>query len=494
VIAGPSVQPEAGQRNLGRDAPELSDPLPRRAVTTGGVFLVSFLGSLESTVVSTAMPTVVADIGGMAAYAWIFTAYMAPLTVTGPLWGKLSDLYGRRRMYLMSVSVFVLGSALAGMSPSMNWMIGARIFQGIGAGGLAPLGQATLADLYGPKERAKLQAWFMLVYVVASAAGPSVGGAIAEHWNWRFVFYLNLPFGLIGASLLVVGAFRPPAEDKSPRIDWMGAALFCIAFTVLLLVVDTVGKHPGHWLSSSAGLMVFVIVFGAFLFWEIRSRDALIPMELFRQRTFSAAITLVAIGGGLLFSAIVYLPLFFQTVFDLDPTASGRALTPLMIGWMTTSAFTARLALRIGYRTCSGVGVFLFAVGYGGLFLSTSATPVWLVSGLGGVLGLGAGFIMIPLLLGIQHSAPRAMMGAVTSFVVFSRNMGAALGIALVGMGVSAVEGSGATGALLENPAMQAAIERSLHAAFGVALIVSLLSAIPVLFITLRASTTESRT
>lgn len=461
---------------------------PNRAAITAGILLVSFLGSLEATVVSTAMPTIAEAIGDMEHYIWVFVGYMLPLTVTGPLWGKLSDLFGRRRVYLFAIGLFILGSMLSGCARSMHWLIAMRILQGVGGGGIVPLGQATLADIYTTEERARIQGVFTLVYGLASAAGPALGGYIAEYWCWRWVFYLNMPFGLAGAILLA-RTLKDAERRKGPiSLDWPGAVLFCAAFTSLLLLLDDLGRTGGASPRLFVGLIVSLAALAGFLLWERRCPSPLIPLGLFRSRMLAASAAYLAIAGALLFGAISCLPLFYESAVGLTPAESGHAMTPLLITWTALSAVTASLALRIGFRLCALISALCFTLAYAGLSCFGPATPAAWISAAATLIGIGAGFCMVPLLIGVQNSTPKELMGTATSCVVFSRNFGAAIGISLMGMGIAAAGARDASSMLLERTDVRALVYTALHRSFFLALFVALAAWIPAWFVLPRTS------
>lgn len=384
------------------------------------------LGALEATVVGTAMPTVIATLGGLAHYSWVFSAYLLTSTASVPIWGRLSDLYGRRRMYLGGISVFLVGSALSGASTSMVQLIAARALQGIGAGAIIPLSMTIIGELYTLAERARTQALFSGVWGVASVAGPLVGGYVTDAISWRWVFYLNLPFGLL--ALLVIALTYPKRQHTGTvRVDWRGAALMFFGVSALLLALGGETSAGGAWLVLAAALL------GAFIIVERRVPEPILPIDLLRTPIVARTIAVVFLLGMAMFGAIAFIPLFVQGVMGATATQAGQVLTPLFMGWVTTSIIGARLTVRIGYRRVAIAGTVLLIAGFAGLSLMTpdSTRSALLASCF--VIGAGMGFSMLSLLLAVQHGVDRARLGIATSLNQFARSVGAAIGVAAMG-------------------------------------------------------------
>src|SRR5687768_14572699 len=262
-------------------------PSTKRVVVTAGILLGMFLGALETTVVSTAMPTVVASLGGLEIYSWVFSAYLLTSTVTVPLWGKLSDLYGRRRFYVLCVALFFLGSIACGVSQSMGQLVGFRAIQGLGAGGLFSLGMTIIAELYTPVERARIQGYFSSVWGLASVAGPFVGGFLTDQLSWRWVFYINAPFAFAAAIIIWTQLIEDPSARPKHRLDLAGITLFTLAMSLLMILL--IRSETSFDLTSSISLALLfgsAVSFVFFVMAERRSREPLLPVELFRNRTF----------------------------------------------------------------------------------------------------------------------------------------------------------------------------------------------------------------
>ena len=391
------------------------------------------LGALEATVVSTAMPTVIATLGGLAHYSWVFSAYLLTSTASVPIWGRLSDLYGRRRMYLLGVGIFVVGSAASGASNSMAVLIAARTLQGLGAGALIPISMTIIGELYTIAERARTQALFSGVWGLASIAGPLVGGYITDAVSWRWVFYLNLPFGLLAAVVLML-AYPPSRRSSVVRVDWLGASLMFAGISALLIAL---GGDIGHraWYAATAGVGLLT----AFVLLERRAPDPLLPLELLRMPIVARSLVVVFLVGTALFGAITFIPLFVQGVMGGSATEAGQVLTPLFLGWVVMSVATARLTVVLGYRPLAIGGSAVMLVGFVGLSAvdADSARRTVLAAGL--LIGAGMGMSMLSMLLAIQHGVARSHLGLATSLQQFARSVGAAVGVA--GMGALLTRG-----------------------------------------------------
>ncbi|MGH9347359.1 MAG: MDR family MFS transporter, partial [Vicinamibacterales bacterium] len=404
----------------------LSISLGRRRAITAGLLLGMSLGALEATVVSTAMPTVIAQLGGLAHYSWVFSAYLLTSTASVPIWGRLSDLYGRRRLYLAGVTIFLGGSALCGAAGSMTQLIVFRAIQGLGAGAIIPLGMTIVGELYSIEERPRIQALFSGIWGVASIGGPLVGGYITDVLSWPWVFYLNLPFGALAMG--VIAATYPPARPGARvGVDWLGAALLFGSVTALLVALSGATTAMWAWLLAAGGLAAALAAV------ERRVREPILPLDLFADRTVSRTLLVAFLVGTAMFGAIAFLPLFVQAVMGGTATEAGSTLTPLFLGWVLSSIAGARLSLRIGYRRVTATGVALIAAGFGALALmGVNATRTALLAN-ALVLGSGMGLSMLALLLAIQHGVERSRLGLATSLNQFARSIGAAVGVAVMG-------------------------------------------------------------
>jgi EmrB/QacA subfamily drug resistance transporter len=447
----------------------------RRVVATAGVLGGSFLAAIETTVVAAAMPTVADQLGGLSLYSWVFSAYLLTSTVSIPLWGKLSDLYGRRRFYLWSVGLFLVGSALSGAAETMPQLILFRALQGFGAGGLLPLGMSVLADLYTLEERGRMQGLLSGVWGVASIVGPVTGGYITTLFSWRWVFYLNIPFGVATAVAVAASLHDRPAGQRY-AVDYAGAALLMMSVTLLILALSRSGLDAGGgqvvWLwPAYLGAVVCGV---ALVRVERRAAEPMVPVDLLADRMVAAiAGTGLLVGVGM-FGAIAYVPLFVQEGLGGSAVEAGRALTPLILGWVVTSMITGRAVLRIGYRPLVLSGLVCIAVAFGGLTQVGAESSVWLLRADLSLMGMGLGMTMLSLVLAMQNVVARRHLGVATSFGQFTRSIGGAVGVALLGAVIAAaVQDAG-------DP-VAADMVHGIHRAFWLAAAVSVVAVVPAL-------------
>lgn len=403
-------------------------PSPRaRQLATLGLIVGVFLNALESSVVATAMPSVIADLHGQHLYALPFAMYLLTATVGSPLWGRASDLVGRKRLYLVGAVMFLLGSALCGAAQNMGWLIGARALQGLGAGALLTLSLTIVGELYSLEERSRVQALISGVWGISGLAGPLLGGWLTETLSWRWTFYVSLPFGLL--ALWLVSRFLWETGERRPaQLDWAGAALFSVGSALTIW-----GLEMQRWPLVGLGLLTLA---GAVAL-ESRHPAPLLPMKALRDLTPATAFIGNFLGGAAYFGVIAYLPLYAQGVTGQGATAAGAILTPMLVGWTLTSILSARLVKVIPLARLSQTGFALLTL----MFLALTFTvhsPLWVTSALGFAVGMGMGFSMLSLLLAAQQSAPRGELGAVTSGVMFARQMGGALGTALMALLIGA--------------------------------------------------------
>ena len=401
----------------------------RRRFVTAGVMTGMLLAALEATVVGTAMPTIVAALGGLAHYSWVFSAYLLTSTVTVPVWGKLSDLFGRRRLFQIGVAVFLLGSAACGFAQTMTQLIIARSVQGLGAGALVPLAMTIIGDIFTLEERAKMQGLFSGVWGLSSIFGPIVGGFITDQLSWRWVFLINLPVGIAAAIIIGVALVEPPRHEK-PSIDYLGATVLTLAVTILLLVLGA--QH----LASPRNLVLIALVIGSLIWFihiERHAKDPVVPLALFRNRVVAVAVGVGFLAGIAMFAAITFVPLLAQGVLGATATQAGSFLTPLMLSWVTVSIVGGRLLIRFGARVLVLIGLVLMLGGFIALATFTRTTPRGLMIGELIAIGSGLGLVMLTLLIAAQHSVAREQLGITTSLNQFSRSIGGAIGVAILG-------------------------------------------------------------
>ena len=426
----------------------------RRWAVTAGVMTGMFLAALEATVVSTAMPTVIASLGGLSHYSWVFSAYLITSTVTVPVWGKLSDLYGRRLFYQIGIAVFLLGSILSGISTSMTELIAFRAIQGLGAGALIPLGMTIIGDIYTVSERARMQALFSGVWGFSSVIGPVLGGFITDQLSWRWVFYINIPVGL--AAALIMGlALKEPKRQQRPAIDYAGALLLMLAITLLMLALVEGGASI-ETMTSPQNLALFAgaaVLTALFVWAEARASDPIVPFKLFRNRVVTVSIIAGFLAGVAMFGAITFVPLFAQGALGATATEAGSLLTPLMLSWVILSIIGGRLLLRVGYKPTSIAGFLLLTVGLALLAnFNRDTRRVWLYLDLI-MIGAGLGLTMLTLLIAVQQSVSRAQLGIATSLNQFFRSIGGAVGVAVLGTVLSTGLTSYLSQFALRNPA-----------------------------------------
>ncbi|MCY7347405.1 MAG: MFS transporter [Pyrinomonadaceae bacterium] len=414
--------------------PILEMSVRRRWAVTLGVMTGMFIAALEATVVGTAMPTVIASLGGINHYSWVFSAYLVTSTVTVPVWGKLSDLYGRRLLYQIGIGVFLLGTLLSGFSGSMTQLIVFRAIQGLGAGALVPLGMTIIGDVFTLEERAKMQAYFSGVWGLSSVIGPIIGGFITDQISWRWVFWINLPVG-VAAALIIGLSLKEPKQDKKPTIDYAGAALLMIAISLLMLAMVEGGASLATLFSAENILILTaaIILLALFGWVEKRAADPIIPFDLFRNRTVSVSVAAGFLAGVAMFGAISFIPLFAQGALGATATEAGSLLTPLMLSWVTMSVVGGRILLKVGYRKISIVGFVILTIGFVLLALFERETPrFWLYVDLV-LIGAGLGLTMLTLLIAVQQAVERTKLGVATSLNQFSRAIGGAFGVAIMG-------------------------------------------------------------
>ncbi len=419
--------------------PTLDMSSRRRVAVTAGVLMGMFLAALEATVVSTAMPTVIASLGGLNHYSWVFSAYLITSTVTVPVWGKLSDLYGRRLFYQLGIGIFLLGSVLSGLSTSMGQLIAFRAVQGLGAGALIPLGMTIIGDVYTLEERTRMQAYFSGVWGFASVVGPVVGGFITDQLSWRWVFYLNLPFGLVAAVIMGL-ALKEPQRQERPAIDYAGAVTLMAAITLLMLALVEGGGSLAT-LTAPRNLLLFAcagVLTALFAWIETRASDPVVPFKMFRNRVVAVAIGAGFLAGVSMFGALTFVPLMAQGALGASATEAGSLLMPLMLSWVGLSVVGGRLLLRVGYRRTCIAGFALLTLGFVLLSNFGRTTPrVWLYVDLV-MIGAGLGLTMLTLLIAVQQAVPRAQLGVATSLNQFFRSIGGAVGVAVMGTVLSA--------------------------------------------------------
>jgi len=403
-----------------------------------GLMAGMLLAALDQTIVSTSIRTIADDLQGLSAMAWVTTAYLITSTVTTPLYGKLSDIYGRRPMFLTAISIFIFGSVLCTFATSMYELAAFRAVQGIGAGGLFSMALAILADIVPPRQRAKYQGYFLAVFGMSSVVGPLVGGFFAGTdtifgiTGWRWVFLVNVPIGIL-ALVVVAITLHIPHIRTDHRIDWWGAAALMLGIVPLLIVAEQ-GRIWGWGSAGVLGLIALGIIgVIAFIMIEIRMKDeALIPMRLFKSRVFSIGLSVNVLVGLGMFGALSTLPLYLQLVKGATPTESGLLLLPMMVGIMSGSILSGQLTSRTGkYKIFPVIGTALLAITFFLMLTVTVDTPYWQLDIYFLMIGAGLGLCMQTMLIAVQNTVPAKDMGVATSSATFFRQLGGTLGVAV---------------------------------------------------------------
>jgi EmrB/QacA subfamily drug resistance transporter len=428
------VKDSPAVEKINSERPVLEMSSRQRWFVVIGVMTGMFVAALEATVVGTAMPTVISSLGGLNHYSWVFSAYIVTSTVTVPVWGKLSDLYGRRLLYQIGIAVFIVGSMLSGMATSMTQLIVFRAVQGLGAGALIPLGMTIIGDTFSLEERTKMQAYFSGVWGLSSIIGPLIGGFITDQLSWRWVFYINLPIGIVTA--LIIGlSLKEPKRTQKPSVDYAGAGLLMLAISLLMLAMVEGGSSPATLFSAENILLIggAIVLLAIFAWVEKKAPDPIIPFELFRNRTVAVAVAAGFLSGVAMFGAISFIPLFAQGALGSTATAAGSLLTPLMLSWVSFSVIGGRLLMKLGYRNITLAGFVVLTLGFGLLAMFDRETArFWLYLDLI-IIGAGLGMTMLTLLIAVQQAVERSKLGIATSLNQFSRAIGGAFGVAIMG-------------------------------------------------------------
>jgi EmrB/QacA subfamily drug resistance transporter len=398
------------------------------------LLLVMLLSALDQTIVSTALPTIVGELGGLDKLSWVVTAYILSSTIVVPLYGKFGDLFGRKRVLQIAIVLFLLGSVLCGLAQNMTQLVLMRALQGLGGGGLMVVSMAAVADVVPPASRGRYQGLFGGVFGLATVVGPLLGGFIVQHASWRWIFYINLPLGLF--ALVVIGAVFQGGERRARHeIDYLGAFWLSLALLSIILFTSEGGSvygwnEPRLWCILAFGL----VGIAGFIYEERLAKEPIIPLALFRNRSFAVCSLVGFIIGMSLFGSVTFLPLWLQVVKGSTPTEAGLQLLPLMGGLLVTSALSGRIISRTGrYRIFPLLGTLLASIGMALLTRLTNDSSSWALWLYTGLLGMGLGLVMQVLVLAVQNSVGAGQIGVATSGVTLFRSVGGSIGVALFG-------------------------------------------------------------
>lgn len=409
----------------------------KRMYTVFALMLASFLTAVDATIVETAMPRIVGALGGFSMLTWLVTAYMLTSTATVPVYGKLADLIGRKKTFIFGAVVFVGGSALCGLAQSMGQLIFFRAIQGLGAGAVLPVVQTIIGDLFTPVERAKMQGWFSGVWGFSALVGPLVGGLLVDHASWRWLFYINLPLGII--TILMIWRFLDERhETRKVQIDYLGSVTMTIGITLLLLALLT-GGNQYAWVSPQImGLFLGAAALLVVFFWqERRAPDPMLPLALFKEPTIGLSVLASFMLGGVMFGTTVYLPVWAQGVQGFSATRSGFSLLWLSIGWPLASLVGGKVLVKLGIRPAALLGLLLNTLAAAGLVIlgrSMHELPEVVLGAITFTIGCGMGFSTLAFVLGVQSSVDRQQRGVATASLQFLRTLGGLVWVSAMGM------------------------------------------------------------
>jgi len=404
-------------------------------IVLSGLMLGMLLAALDQTIVATALPTIVGELHGLNHLSWVVTAYLLTTTLSTPLYGKISDLYGRKKIFQIAIVIFLAGSALSGLSRNMDQLIAFRALQGLGGGGLMALAMAIVGDIVSPRERGRYQGYFGAVFALASFGGPLAGGFLTDHLTWRWIFYINVPVGIL-ALVITSAVLRLPVPARGDhRIDYLGSALLVGAVTPLLLVTVLGGRSLPWGSPTIIGLVVLSLaMIVAVVWWERRAPEPIFPPRAFTRPVVRAALGMTFFVTAAMFAVTIYIPVYLQLVDGVSPTRSGVLLLPLMAGMLTTSIVSGRLVTRSGrYKVFPVSGTALMTLGMWLLVHLGAHTSLLVSSGYLVVFGVGMGMTLQIAVVAVQNAVDRRDIGSATSAISFFRNIGAASGTAMLG-------------------------------------------------------------
>jgi len=425
-------QSAAGQRNVQAAAEAIALPhvVARRSLVLAACIMATFMAAVESTIVATAMPTIIADLGGFKLFSWVFAVYLLSTAISIPIYGRLADIYGRKSVFHLGAGLFLIGSTLSGFAPGMIWLVAFRALQGLGAGGVQPIAMTICGDIYTPSERARVQGLISAVFGVAAVTGPSLGAFLVEHVGWRTVFWVNIPIG--AAAILMITMFlQETVEHRAHKVDYLGSLLMMLAIAALMLVLVQGSFLPAGivWVAAVTG----VAGLAALILHEARAPEPMLPLELWRDRV----IVIGSLGGGLagavMMGVSAFLPTYVQGALGRSPLTAGLVLGAMSVSWTFASIFGGRLMVRTTYRLAAALGALSLLVGSLILVALTPERGVPWASAGSLVMGIGMGLCNTAFIVSIQAAVPWRQRGAATSSCLFFRFIGQALGAASFG-------------------------------------------------------------
>ncbi|PAF18626.1 MDR family MFS transporter [Terribacillus saccharophilus] len=440
-----------------------------KTLVTIGVMLGLLFASLDQTIVSTALPTITSDLGGLAFYSWVIAVYMLTESIGIPIFGKLSDIFDRKKIYMIGLGFFLVGSILCGLAHDIILLVIARGIQGIGAGALLPLAFTMIADIYSVEQRAKIQGVLGSMFMISSILGPAIGGFLTENLSWHWIFFINIPIALIAAAFIWVG-YQESSETQQPSIDWWGAITLTLGILATLLTTVLTGGEGGHSASHTWGsplvltLLIGGLVLLALFVWiETKAKDPILPMYLFKNRVTSI-LSVVSFFMGLgMFGAISFLPLYLQNVKQMSATASGYMLLPLMLGAMIAGIFGGFVLTRFKYRNLLVISLLGMVGGFLMLSALTSGTSLLYFGCCAGIIGLGMGVLMPALTTLTQELVPKKDIGAATASINLFRSLGATIGISLLGGVLNSQVADDAQSSIRQNPDLAGVLSQNIQ-------------------------------
>lgn len=404
-----------------------------RPLVLAAVMLAMFMGAIEATIVSTAMPAIVADLGGFTLYSWVFSAYLLMNAVTVLIYGKLSDLFGRKPILFFGITIFLIGSILCGFATSMESLIIFRLIQGFGAGAVTPIATTIVGDIYSAEERAQVQGYLASVWGISAVTGPAVGGLLVQYVSWNYVFWINIPLGIL--SLIGIGIFlHENVEKKKHEIDYIGALLLTVSISSLMfLLVEGGGRWSWDSWQVLGIIVLFIVTISLFVYHEGRAKEPVMPFNIWKERSIFVANVTSLTTGIILIGISSFLPTFVQGVMEQTPIVAGFTLTAMSIGWPIASTLSGKMLISMGYRKTSligGVALILGSVVF--VTMSVSSGPLWAALG-SLVVGFGMGLTSTAFIVSIQSTVSWQQRGIATAANMFMRNLGNTIGAALLG-------------------------------------------------------------